>query len=60
MEDEDAEVGRLGELLLDPGVAAAPDVPVVEIRLGRVDGDDGDAVHMQDRVALSKSSSKWM
>ena len=54
MEDEDAEVGRLGELLLDPGVAAAPDVPVVEIRLGRVDGDDGDAVHVQDGVALAE------
>ena len=44
VEHEDAQVGGLGELLLDPAVAAAADLPVVEIGLGRVDGDDRDAV----------------
>ena len=38
MQHEDAQLGRLGrELLLDPPVAAPPDLPVVEIGLGRVD-----------------------
>ena len=41
VEDEDAQVGRrCGELLLDPAVAAAADLAVVEVGLGRVDGDD--------------------
>ena len=50
MEDEHAEVGRLGELLRDPRVAAASDLAVVEVGLGRVDRDDGRAVHVDDRV----------
>ena len=42
MADEDPQprVGR--ELLLDPAVAAAADLAVVEVGLGRVDGDDRD------------------
>ncbi len=51
VEDEDTELGRLGELLLDPPVAAATDLAVVEVRLGRVDGDDRDPVLAQDGVA---------
>ena len=54
VEDEDAEVGGLGELLLDPRVAAAADDAVVEVGLGRVDGDDGDAVHVQRAPALAE------
>ena len=55
MEHEDAEVGRLrGELLLDPAVTATPDLTVIEIGLGRVDGDDGDAAFAQHRVALAE------
>ena len=52
VEHEDPEVRRLGgELLLDPRVAAAPDLAVVEVGLGRVDGDDRHAVLAQHRVA---------
>src|SRR5262249_17740677 len=40
----------LGEFGLDPGVAAAADLSVVEVRLGRVDGDDGDAVLAENRI----------
>ena len=54
VEDEDAEVGRLGELLLDPLVAAAADDAVVEIGLRRVDRDDGDAVHVHGAPALAE------
>ena len=61
VEDEDAEVGVLGELLLDPLVAAAADDAVVEVGLGRVDRDDGDAVHVHGTWLRSpNSSSKWM
>ena len=41
--DEHPQVSRLGELLLDPAVASAPDLAVVEVGLGRVDRDDRDA-----------------
>ena len=45
VQHEDLQVRRLGrELLLDPRVAAAPDLPVIEIRFRRVDRDDRDAV----------------
>ena len=54
VQDEDAQVGRLGELLLDPAVAASPDLAVVEIGLGRVDGDDGDPVHPEHLVAVAE------
>ena len=54
MEDEDPEVGRLDELLLDPAVAAAADLAVVEVGLGRVDGDDGHAVDVQDGVPVAE------
>ena len=55
VEHEDAQVGGLGrELLLDPGVAAAADLAVVEVGLGRVDRDDGDAVLAQHRVPLAE------
>src|SRR5439155_13588153 len=43
MTDEDAEVGRLGKALLDPGVAPATDLAVVEVRLRGVHGDNRDA-----------------
>ena len=53
VEDEDPQMrGLAPELLLDPRVAAAADLAVVEIGLGRVDGDDGDPVLAQDRVAV--------
>jgi hypothetical protein len=54
VQHEDAQVGRVGELLLDPVVAAAADLPVVEVGLGRVDGDDRDAVLAQRRVAVTE------
>ena len=60
VEDEDPEGGRLApERLLDPGVAAAADLPVVEIRLGGVHRDDRDSALVEHRVALPNSSSKW-
>ena len=52
--DEDAQVGRIRELLLDPAVAAAADLPVVEVGLGRVDRDERDAVLAQHRVAVAE------
>ena len=55
MQHEDAEVGRLRcELLLDPAVAPASDLPVVEIGLGRVDRHDRRAGPAQHRVALAE------
>ena len=55
MEHEDPQLrGLRGELLLDPRVAAAADLAVVEVGLGRVDGDDRDAVLAQHRVALAE------
>jgi hypothetical protein len=52
--DEDLEVGGRRELLLDPPVAAAPDLAVVDVRRGRVDGDDRDAVDVEHRAALAE------
>ena len=40
MADEDAQVGVAGEALLDPAVVLAPDLALVEVGLGRVDGDE--------------------
>src|SRR5206468_8882162 len=37
--DEDAQVGVLGEPLRDPAVVLAADLALVDVRLGRVDGD---------------------
>src|SRR5262249_20173831 len=54
VEDEDAQVGGRGELLLDPGVPPTTDLAVVEVGLARVDGDDGHAVPMENRVALAE------
>ena len=54
VEHEDPQVGGRLELLFDPAVAPAADLPVVEIRLRRVDGDDGHAVHAQDGVAVAE------
>ena len=42
------------ELLLDPAIATSPDLPVVEIRLARVHGDDRDRPLPEDGVALSE------
>ena len=47
------------ELGLDPAVAAAADLAVIEVGLGRVDGDDGHPALAQDRVPVAESSSKW-
>ena len=55
VQDEDPQVGvGLGELLLDPAVAAAADLAVVEVGLGRVDRDDGDPLTPDDRVACAE------
>ena len=54
VEHEDAKPCRLGELLLDPPVAPAADLAVVEVGLGRVDRDDGDPVLAQDRVTVAE------
>src|SRR5215204_1816411 len=52
---EDAQPGpRALELLLDPAVAATPDVPVVEIGLTRVDRDHRAVVDLKDRVAVAE------
>src|SRR5205809_7702103 len=51
---EDAQVRWWSETFLDPGVTAAPDLAMVEIRLRRVDGDDGDAADAGDRVAVAE------
>ena len=42
------------ELLLDPGVAPASDLAVVEVGLGRVDGDDGHAAEPEHGAALAE------
>ena len=52
VEDEHLQPGRRLELLLDPAVPAPPNLPVVEVRLRRVDRDDGDSISMHDRAAL--------
>ena len=55
MQHEDPQVGGLsGELALDPGVAATPDLAVIEVGLGRVDRDDRDPALAQDGVALAE------
>ena len=60
MKDEDLQVGGLGgELALDPGVAAATDLAVVEVGLGRVDRDDRDPPLRSTEFRSPKSSSKW-
>jgi hypothetical protein len=54
VQHEDAQLGRLGrELLLDPAVAPAADLAVVEVGLGRVDRHDGRAALPQDRAPLA-------
>ena len=40
VEDEHPEVGRIVQLLPDPGIALAPDLALGQVGLGRVDGDD--------------------
>src|SRR5207244_9747503 len=52
--DEDAEVCRIRELLLDPAVAPTSDLAVVEVGLGRVDRDERDAVPAQHGVATAE------
>ena len=54
VDDEDAQVGGVRELLLDPAVAAAADLPVVEVGLGRVDRDERDAVLAQHRATVAE------
>ena len=46
--------GSAANSLLDPGVAAAADLAVVEVGLRRVDRDDRDAALAQHRVALAE------
>ena len=52
--DEDPQIGVIGELLLDPAVATAADLPVVEIGLRRVDGDDGDIAEPKHGIAIAE------
>ena len=52
MHDEDLQPGLACELLFDPGIAPPPDLTVVEIWFGRVDGDDRDSVRVQDGAAV--------
>ena len=63
VQDEDLQLGLLGllasELLLDPPVAPAADLTVVEVGLGRIDGDDGDTVRCSTELRAPKSCSKW-
>ena len=59
VEDEDAQVGRLRELLLDPAVAAAADLAVVEVGLRRVDRDDVTPSMRSTELRSPNSSSKW-
>src|SRR5215510_16250974 len=55
VQDEDLQIRVLvPKLLLDPSVTPAADLPVVEIRLGRVDRDDGHAVEVEHRVARAE------
>src|SRR5215204_6322486 len=55
MKHEDAEEGlALTEVLLDPLVAATADQPVVEVRLGGVDREDRNAVHVKLGPALTE------
>jgi hypothetical protein len=54
VDDEDLQVGRLGELLFDPAVPTASDLAVVQVRLARVDGDDGHLVQAEYRVARAE------
>src|SRR4029450_556701 len=52
VQNEDPQLGvALAELLLDPGVAAAADLAVVEVRLGRVNRNDRDPLTLDDVVA---------
>ena len=46
-------------LLLDPAVAAAPDVPVVEVGLARVDRDTVRPSRRRTELRSPKRSSKW-
>ena len=60
MQHEDAEIGRLGGvLLLDPGVPAAADLPVVEVRLRRVDRHHRDPSFRRTELRSPNRSSKW-
>ncbi len=52
--DEDAQLGRGLELLLDPPIAPAPDLSMVEVGLGRVDADDRHVVLAQHRVTVAE------
>ena len=54
MADEDAQPRPGLELLLDPAVAPAADLAVVEVGLGRVDRHDCDPADARDRVALAE------
>src|SRR5262249_57004266 len=51
---KDATVGRFGEALLDPPVAPAPDLAVVEVRFGRVDGHNRDATDLDERPPVAE------
>ena len=52
--DEDPQVRRIREALLDPGVTAPADLTVVEVGLRRVDRHHGDAVDPHHGVAIAE------
>ena len=54
MADEDPQARVRSELLLDPAVAAAADLAVIEVGLGRVDRDDGDRADAEHGVAVAE------
>src|SRR5947207_6694306 len=51
--DEDPQVRRGSEALLDPRVTATSDLAVIQVRLRRVDGDDRHAADPSDRVPVA-------
>ncbi len=54
VQHEHPQLGRSRrELLLDPPVSSAADLTVVEVGLGRVDGDDGGAALSEHGAALA-------
>src|SRR5947207_787878 len=52
--DEDPQVGRWSEALLDPGITATADLAVVEVGLRRVDRHHRHASHPRYRIAVAE------